>query len=241
MYKKMNKKIIFGFIVVSLILIVGCTGGSRGKNPITDVDVRKGTDGLIMQFTKNAPPLSAFEDSVFPIALILRNRGAFDIGEDNEEEIFKKSGFLVFGFETSLVDFYEGQLKKLSTGELELVLSEEFGKYAIASGFDNFDSLLLDELKSNAFNDPRISKVFENLIVVSMVGLLEEFNTITAGDPEKYKQLLIEALKFIKSRQYINLNGKSIFNPNGDEQLITINAQTKKIGAQSKIVIAHTY
>ena len=81
-----NKKIGVMVLIVFLLVIVGCTSGSRGKSPITDVDVRTGTDGLTMVFTKNAPPQSVFEESEFPIALILRNPGAFDIGERAREK-----------------------------------------------------------------------------------------------------------------------------------------------------------
>ena len=94
----MNKKLIFVFIVVSLFLI-GCDGKDKDNRPITDVDIRKGTVGLTMQFVQNAPPERIFEDSIFPIAVELKNKGAFDIGDDE--------GILVFGFEKTYVDFAE--------------------------------------------------------------------------------------------------------------------------------------
>jgi len=37
-----------------------------------------------------------------------------------------------------------------------------------------------------------------------------------------------------RARKNIEIKGKSIFSPNGDQELITINARTKKIGAQSE-------
>jgi len=129
---KMNKKIIFVFFVVSLFLIAGCTGGSD-KSPITDVDVRKGTDGLIMEFTKNAPPQRVFEDSVFPIAINLKNRGASDIKatdtdiKEGEGIIRTVEGKLIFGFETTFVGVVgkiKDEIKKLSDEEKN-VLSEE--------------------------------------------------------------------------------------------------------------------
>jgi len=160
------KKIILVFIMASLLLIVGCNLGSKGKNPITDVDVRKGTDGLKMEFVKNAPPLKVFEDDVFPIAINLKNRGAFDIkpttimitetlygdecpdGIKCEIETTKDvAGTLVFGIETANV---------------ELVNEDDEGGIA-----------------------------------------------------------------FI-------LDGKSIFNPNGDEELLTLDARSRRIGAQSE-------
>ena len=72
----------------------GCKGTS-GKNPITDQDVRKGFDGLNMEFAKNAPPEKIFEETVFPLAIKLNNRGASNI----------ENGFLVIGLEKAYLDF----------------------------------------------------------------------------------------------------------------------------------------
>ncbi len=136
--KNTIKKLIFAIFMLFLIIIVGCDSGTKSKTPITDVDVRKGIDGLIMEFTKNAPPARVFEDSIFPIAVNLKNKGASDIE--------KEKGIIVFGFEKAYVDV---------------------GKES-------------DE------------------------------------------------------RQQIDIKGKSVFNPDGDEDFITINAKAKKIGEQSE-------
>jgi hypothetical protein len=135
-----NKKLILIILVLSLLVLAGCRGLSRDR-PITDADVRKGREGLVMDFIENAPPESVFEgsketSSVFPIAVELQNKGASDI----------EKGLLVFGFEKTYVD-------------------------------------------------------------------------VVSGDDE---------------RQEFNIKGKSVFNPNGDEGFITINAQAKKIGGQSE-------
>ena len=129
----MNKKLIFVFIAVSLLLIAGCMGGTKKKGPITDVDIRKGTQGLTMSFTKNAPPERVFEDTAFPMALEVNNKGAENVVDWE----------LVFGFETAYVGGGDGSLN-------------------------------------------------------------------------------------------LEIDGKSIFNPKGDEDLITINAKAKTIGAQSE-------
>lgn len=129
----MRKNILL-ILIVSILIIAGCKGSSNES--ITDVDVRKGFEGLVMEFTKNAPPDKVFEDSVFPIAMHLRNKGASDI----------KQGFFVLGFEKTYVDFA---------------------------------------------NEKKESIEFE-------------------------------------------IKGKSIFNANGDEEFITLNAETKKVGAQSE-------
>jgi len=123
-------------ITFILIIITGCAGGSIDSRSISDIDVRKGLEGLAMDFTKNAPPVSVFEDSVFPVRVNLKNKGAFDI----------KSGFLAIGLEKAYIDF--------------TVSNNELKNYAI--------------------------------------------------------------------------EGRSIFNLNGDEEFITVNAKAKDVGAQSE-------
>lgn len=146
----MNKKIILIVCTLFLIAIAGCKGSDKNKNPITDVDIRKGTDGLLMEFLPNAPPKDVFEDGSFPISLKLKNAGAFDIKGDIESN--KKTiaviegGLLVLGFEKAYVGI------------------------------------------------------------------------IGAGE----------------DRQEFGIKGKSVFNPLGDEEFISINAEARKIGEQSE-------
>lgn len=92
----MNKKLVFVFFIAILLVISGCKGGlsiGSGKNTVTDVDVRKGTNGLVMKFIKNAPPDKVFEGTTFPIALQLNNKGSSNV----------KDGILVFVFEDDFV------------------------------------------------------------------------------------------------------------------------------------------
>lgn len=85
------------FALILILAISGCKGsGSTGK-PITNEDVYKGFDGLNIGFTKNAPPDKVFEESIFPIAINLKNKGASDI----------KDGFLSLGFEEEFINFNE--------------------------------------------------------------------------------------------------------------------------------------
>ena len=152
-----NKKAIaiIGILLV-LVVVSGCEGGNifgkkQDKRPITDAEVRKGTDGLDMEFIKNAPPENVFEGSqdkggevipsAFPVSLRLKNKGASDI----------EDAFLVFGFEKSYVD-------------------------------------------------------------------------ITGGDERCAGELCTG----------IDIKGKSIYSPVGDEDFIKVNAGAKKIGAQSE-------
>jgi hypothetical protein len=46
---------------------------------ITDIDIYKGSEGLLMQFLENAPPDELYEDSPFKVILKLENKGATDI------------------------------------------------------------------------------------------------------------------------------------------------------------------
>jgi len=92
----MDKKLIFIFMVISLFLIAGCEGSSKKETPITDFDIRKGIDGLDMEFTKSAPPPSVFEGGIFPIALNLKNKGACHIGSGTGDCTTEKKGVLVF-------------------------------------------------------------------------------------------------------------------------------------------------
>jgi len=91
-----------------LLVIAGCKGNTGSSTPITDVDVRKGIEGLTIEFTKNAPPDSVFEDTVFPIALTLRNKGASDIEESE--------GFLSIGIEKAFLDFMEQNNEPMQFG-----------------------------------------------------------------------------------------------------------------------------
>jgi len=246
----MNKKIIFGFIILSLLLIAGCTGGSRNKSPITDVDVRKGTDGLIMQFTKNAPPERVFEESIFPIAVILRNRGASDIepvstlidvevtkqdggGEykDFDKQLGTVEGKLVFGFETTFVDLSEEVKVKSLESEKNSLENER-------SQLKDKRKMLGDEINdlqgeegTEDFGD-RLDEIDEELIEIKV--RIDEINA----------RLIEIPVELIDARKELNLiendfkldeiKGKSIFSPNGDQELITINARTKRIGTQSE-------
>ena len=97
---KNNKKavVIIGILLV-LVVASGCEGGKifgkkQDKRPITDADIRKGTDGLDMEFLKNAPPERVFEESPFPISLRLKNEGASNIEE----------GILIFASEKAYVN-----------------------------------------------------------------------------------------------------------------------------------------
>jgi len=98
----MNKKIILMAGILLLLVFTGCDKinktGKKGQTPISEVDVRKGVEGLKMEFLPNAPPNNVFAESGFPISLKLKNDGASDIKEEDGGAIF------VFGFEKAYMD-----------------------------------------------------------------------------------------------------------------------------------------
>ncbi len=109
---RMDKKLILIGIVL-IFVVSGCSEGGLGrgkKNPITEVDVRKGTDGLKIEFLPNSPPQNVFAEIGFPISLKIKNIGAFDIAEDNKETSQIESGIVVFGFEKAYMDIPEGKV-----------------------------------------------------------------------------------------------------------------------------------
>lgn len=98
---KNKKRKILVFLIATLVLLLsGC--GSQKNDEITNVDIRKGTDGLVMEFLKNAPPENVFENGKFPISLKIKNIGASDI-KDNNDTPEIEGGLLVFGFEKAYI------------------------------------------------------------------------------------------------------------------------------------------
>jgi len=173
---KMTKKLIFIFIVTSLFLIVGCSSGTDNERPITDVDIRKGVVGLEMDFVKNAPPLSIFEETSFPIAINLRNRGA--------DKILK--GILVFGFEKTYINgINEKSIKDIeklkgdkTVKEAEIDGLEKNKESADISDFDQIDKDIntlknkLDEIEKrlNELKDIKIEFDVDGKSILSPIG-----------------------------------------------------------------------
>lgn len=77
-------KIYRNFLILLVIsLLVACTPNQSSAKP-KEIDVFVGTEGLAAEFAKTAPPPKVFEESSFPIALRIRNKGAYSIKEINK-------------------------------------------------------------------------------------------------------------------------------------------------------------
>jgi len=87
----MNKALLI-ILVISLLLIAGCTIGSSGtRGAFTfgnfgtakqSVDYHTGTDGILLNFLKDAPPKETYEGGEFDVQMYMENVGAFDIVGD---------------------------------------------------------------------------------------------------------------------------------------------------------------
>ena len=61
-------------ILIMLMAIAGCV--DSGNGPVNEQELRKGTGGVEISFTDNAPPDSVLEETPFKIGALLFNRGA---------------------------------------------------------------------------------------------------------------------------------------------------------------------
>lgn len=79
--QNLTNNILIISLVLALLLVSGCTGGSQEKHEIYDVDIYKGTDGLVVEFAKDNPPSTVLEKQPFAVGLQMYNKGAYDINE----------------------------------------------------------------------------------------------------------------------------------------------------------------
>ncbi|MFT4304596.1 MAG: hypothetical protein ACMXX8_00760 [Candidatus Woesearchaeota archaeon] len=77
-------------IMVCLLLFIGC--GRQGYRPANNP--YQGSEGLNLRFVRNTPPDNVYELDVFPVGLILENRGAYDI----------ERGVINFNVETDYIE-----------------------------------------------------------------------------------------------------------------------------------------
>lgn len=101
MYRQPYKKIVFPIFLAFAIIVVGCTSSSSFTKT-KEVNVFIGTDGLLAEFAKTAPPPRVFESSNFPILLRIRNNGAYSI-DNNPNKPALIGGFLALSREKDYV------------------------------------------------------------------------------------------------------------------------------------------
>lgn len=89
------RKIIF-VLILAFLISCGAAGCVTRPGPV-DIDIYKGSDGIVMEFLPNAPPNSAFEDSEFQIAVEISNEGAYDVID----------GYLVLNLELAYMELFD--------------------------------------------------------------------------------------------------------------------------------------
>jgi hypothetical protein len=75
-----KKTLIFGLLLVSL-LVMGCGSMSGGKNepPVSAVFTATGTEGIVMNFVTDQPPMKVYTQSPLTFLVEIRNRGTYTV------------------------------------------------------------------------------------------------------------------------------------------------------------------
>jgi len=81
----MEKKLIILASLVIVLLISSCGKGPRTQN--IEEEYRTGTQGLVMNFVKNAPPNEVYDGDDINIMVELRNKGAYPTTRDFEGKL----------------------------------------------------------------------------------------------------------------------------------------------------------
>ena len=83
--------------ILTLIVLVGCTGGSNeGEYP----NWKTGNQGIVLELSQNRPPNEIYAGETYPIVLELRNRGGFPEEEDDSLDV----DLYFSGFDRNLID-----------------------------------------------------------------------------------------------------------------------------------------
>ncbi|MBI4452572.1 hypothetical protein HY637_04025 [Candidatus Woesearchaeota archaeon] len=89
----MNKTLFLLMLIPFALLGCQFIPSSNSGTNSNDIDVYIGTEGVIAEFVKNAPPQTVFEEGKFPVVMKIRNAGAYDI----------KDGLIAIGLEKDYV------------------------------------------------------------------------------------------------------------------------------------------
>jgi hypothetical protein len=87
----MRKKTAAIAFILIICLLAGC---KKNGNQPSIADYKKGSEGLVLEFLKGAPPDKIYEDSEFSAAVQIRNKGAYEV----------KNGVLLLNLESDYAD-----------------------------------------------------------------------------------------------------------------------------------------
>jgi hypothetical protein len=125
----MRNKIIL--ILIIILIISGCNVGpkrnDKDRHPISEADIKVGTEGLKMEFLETMPPEKIFEKAPFPVSVQLKNKGASDI----------KDGVLALGIEEDYMRLAENQVKVPFNIEGKSIVNLEGGEKIINWGMES--------------------------------------------------------------------------------------------------------
>jgi hypothetical protein len=92
--EKSHKRILLLSLMMASIILSAC---DAGKIPKTETDYHTGSEGLVMTMTNEEQVTEIYESSNFPYALIIENRGAYDVAGEEQ-------GVLTIGFDPYYVE-----------------------------------------------------------------------------------------------------------------------------------------
>jgi len=125
--------------VLSMLLLVGCTGGSSIGD---ETNWKTGTQGVTVDFVQNSPPDTIYAGEVYTLALEVRNRGAHPLNEDDMTVSLFFSGFddtLLTGINDESITVFDKKTVTNPEGGFE-IFDLDFGVQI----YDDTDSLPQD-------------------------------------------------------------------------------------------------
>src|SRR3989338_8730496 len=87
-----------------ILVIFGCKGQTDDAGPITDVEIYKGAEGLVINFLEGSE--NVFENGFFGVGIEMENKGAADIDD----------GYLSLALEKDYMEIEEWPIKKPISG-----------------------------------------------------------------------------------------------------------------------------
>lgn len=106
-----NNFILLLIIILGVVLISGCISTNKPDTPITDVNIYKGTDALEIEFLPESPPDEIYEEEIFQVVALLKNKGAYPINNGivvlTYEDDYFESGKALEYFQLRGKDMYD--------------------------------------------------------------------------------------------------------------------------------------